>query len=103
MTPAEHRAVRNIFILISALSTLSERMNGILSMRQLRLLLQRLILPEITRMSIVLHIIANAMGMCTNHIYGHSAPHNSLHIFLPALAATVAITMLLVNIFTATN
>lgn len=47
--------------------------------------------------TIVLHIIANAMGMCTNHIYGHSAPHNSLHIFLPALAATVAITMLLVK------
>ena len=47
--------------------------------------------------TIVLHIIANAMGMCTNHIYGHSAPHNSLHIFLPALAATIVITVLLVK------
>lgn len=47
--------------------------------------------------TIVLHMLANAVGMSTSHIYGQTAPHNSLHIFLPALAATIAITVLLVK------
>lgn len=48
--------------------------------------------------TIVLHILTNTVAFCYGEfLFGHAAPHNSLHIFLPALAATIVITVLLVK------